>query len=373
MEDCKHILQVTYSLKAAGIETFAVNLYKAIDKSRLQFDFVSYYDRNCKEFYDDVVRQMGGTVYKLGFAERRKILNNIRIRFRLYKCIKANNYKIVHVHGSSGIAVLEVIIAKLAGAGRIIIHSHSSNVANNAGFGRLQKLFTFLAKPFWGVFCSDFFACSDKAAEWLYSKKQRKKTIIIPNGIFTEAFLPDKNNYHTWRQQYGIADDVPLIGHVGSFTAPKNHPYIVKIFEAVRALDPAARFVLVGNGPYRSEIEKKVMHGNLSGCVIFTGISNKAAEWINACNVLILPSYYEGLPVVCVEAQYTGTPIIVSDVVTRDVAISDDIYYLDIKESPSVWAEKILSLKKEFRRTVKSDNFNIKSTAAKLEAFYLRS
>lgn len=374
MKNSKHILQITYSLKAAGIETFVVNLYRAIDREKIQFDFVSYYDGGHKEFYDKAVQEMGGKIYKLGYPQRRKIINNIKIRVRLYKCIKNNGYEIVHVHGSSGVAILEVMIAKLAGARKVIIQSHSSDISHDASFGRLQKCLTFLARPLWGIFCDHFFACSNNSARWLYTKKQCEKVVLIQNGIFTKRFFPSVEQYHEWREKHGIDSKELLVGHVGSFTPAKNHSYIVEIFKSLHGLCSESRLVLLGDGPYRDKIKKQISENELDESVLFTGVSEEVAQWMNACDVLIFPSLYEGLPLVCVEAQYVATPIIVSNTVTREVAISDKIYYLDINESPSVWAEKILSIKtKTFQRDLYTNKFDIESVASRMEKFYMES
>lgn len=352
------VLQLTYSLKAAGIETFVVNMYKAIDRTRVQFDFVSYFPPSKEEFYDTTVKSLGGKIYKLGYFQRGKIIPNLKTRLNLYHCIKQNGYQLVHIHASSGVSILDAIIAKLAGAKEIAVHSHNSNINQKARYGKIVYLLTKIAQHLWPLCCTDFFACSETAGKWLFSKST--KFSIVCNGVDKEKFSPNKVAAIEWKKAHDIQDNALVIGQVASFTAAKNHTFSLEVFSLVKKNNGNAIMVFIGDGPLRKKIELQVGRLHLEDSVIFTGVTDKVSDWMNACDVLILPSLYEGLPVTCVEAQYAGTPIFVSDRVTREVEVSNEIFFFSIDEGADKWAEELIHVPKKYYKTnIQNTKFDI--------------
>jgi glycosyltransferase involved in cell wall biosynthesis len=365
----KRVLQVTYSLKAAGIETFVVNIHKNINRKEYQFDYATYFPPEKEEFYDSEVRRLGGKIYKLGYKQRGKIASNIKTRINLYKCIKRNKYETVHIHGSNGLAILEVLAAKLAGCQHIIIHSHNSNISNNGKFSKLIRLITKICRPIWKCLCDELLACSNEAANWLYGNN--KNVLLIPNGIDTERFCVQKEAGIIWRKENNISENDLLIGQVASFSDAKNHEFSVKLLTELIKENSNTKMVFVGDGPKRKKIEDFAKKIRVYDKIIFNGISANVEIIMNACDVLILPSLYEGLPVVCVEAQYCGVPIIVSDIVTRDVNISDNIYYVPL-DNPRNWKNLIMELKgKAHNCDIENDKFDIRNVVGILSELYV--
>lgn len=365
------VLQLTYSLKAAGIETFVVNLYKNIDRNKIQFDFVSYFEKEKKEFYDDTVEVLGAKVFKLGY-KKRSIMTNLLTRKNLYYCIKKNHYDIIHIHGSTGISLLDAAIAKLAGVKRIIIHSHNSSVSSKAKLYHVQMIMTWIARKMWRFFATDYLACSKEAALWLFGKAIQGNVKIIENGIDDRRFRPDPELNKKWRAENHISYDTLLIGHVGGFIVAKNHFYVLDIFHNVYQKDKDARFILIGDGPKRSEIQNKIAELGMENVIYMVGITDKVYEWMNCCDCLVLPSLYEGLPLVAIESQFCGTPIIVSDNISDEVKISDILYFRSNKAEADIWASQIIQLgRKRYVSSGCLERYKISDVAKQMQAFYL--
>jgi glycosyltransferase involved in cell wall biosynthesis len=359
---------VTYSLKAAGIETFVVNVHKMINREEFQFDYVSYFPPEKEEFYDSDVKKLGGKIYKLGYQKRGRILPNIKARINLYRCIKQNRYEIVHIHGSSGFAILEVLAARAAGCGHIIIHSHNSNISKQAKFGNAIRLLTKICRPLWKYLCKELLACSTEAAKWLYGATA--EVLLIPNGVDTERFCVRQEDGSRWRSAHNIDGKGLLIGQIARFTVVKNHAFSLQIFREIHKEDPAAKLVFVGEGPMRGAIEAMAKEMGIYENILFYGVTSEVELIMNACDVLLLPSLYEGLPVVCVEAQYCGVPVIVSDAVTRDVNISDNIHYIPLGNSGE-WKSLIMELKRKSHKcSIRDDRFDIRNIVGVLGGLY---
>jgi len=350
-----------------GIQTLIVNILKNINKNEIQIDFLILDDGN-KYILEDDLREKGYNVYKL---------NNIWIRkpTDYYKYAKAldsffskhHDYKVVHLHGSSkNYMVLKY--AKKYNIPMRIAHSH------NIGFqtkSRLKTIVGDLLKNKLKKYATDYFACSKKAGEWLFGKKD---VTIINNGINIDEFTFNKKIREEYRDKLGICKNELLFGHVGRFTNQKNHLFLIDIFKEIHSNNQKAKLLLVGSGELEEEIKNKVSNYELTEAVIFAGFQTNVSDYFQAMDVFLFPSKYEGLGIVLLEAQAAFLPCFASkDVVPNDVKITELVSFISLNETPKEWA-KIISSSNLNRRNCTKDilkhEYSIKQTTDYLTKIY---
>lgn len=281
----------------------------------------------------------------------------------IYKYLKRNKTDIVHVHGNSGVCAIELMIAKLCGVKKRVMHSHNTTCDHTTVH--------MLLKPLLNVLCTDKCACGMAAGKWLYYKK----FVVVPNSFDTKHFEYDQIKRDKVRETLGIKDEV-VICHVGLFNYQKNHPYLIEIYNEYAENHPASKLLLVGEGEDKERIEGLASKSKYGGNIIFYGKSTDASEIYSAADVFILPSRFEGLPLVLLEAQISGLPCLVSDKVTREAYLGGDVEWLSILDDPRKWSEKIhvMPLKKrnsfinEHIREV--SKYEIRNTVEILEDIY---
>ena len=239
------VLQVMPAMDAGGMETFVMNVYRTIDRDKVQFDFLYHYDKPC--FFDDEICTLGGNIYKMTVRQDNNLPRYLRELRELFAAHP--EWRIIHGH-YSGFGMFYNPVARRAGIPVRVGHSHNTAYEPNL-VGRLDKL---MSSRF-NAGLTDRFACSQKAGEMLFGKSP---FTVLPNGIDTARFAArDPQRRALLRGELGVADNEILFGHVGRFSAQKNHPGLLKIFAAVRARLPKARLVLLGGGEpgYIEEIQ----------------------------------------------------------------------------------------------------------------------
>lgn len=250
----------------------------------------------------------------------------------LWKELKKNQYDIVHVHGSSSMMALEMTIAKISGVKIIIAHSHNSSCPNI----RIHKILN----PYFKKIYSKALACGELAGNWLYGEKQFE---VLPNGFHTDKFVFDTEEREQIRMELHIEDKL-VIGHIGRFNEQKNQPYLLQFFEQLAKRKDNVILLLVGTGPDLEKTKALVNKHPFRSQIILYGVTKNTRALYSAMDVFALPSKYEGLPVVLLEAQINGLPCIVSDKVTREVDFGN-IIWESIDIAPEVWAKRILTIK----------------------------
>ena len=370
MNEIKRVLHVLGSMNKGGQETFIMNVYRNIDREKVQFDFLI----NCstkRDDYEDEIIDLGGKIYRIPGRSSNylKHLKELREFFNTNK-----QYSIVHQHTDSNVGISSIISAKKHNINKIIYHSHSSKSLRKGVFSRL---FEFIYKPRIKKYATDYFACSDLAAEHLFGKYIDKTKIkIINNAIETEKFAYDENIREVKRKELGIEHKF-VIGHVGRFFKVKNHAFLIDIFAEIHKQNSDAALLLVGEGKLQKEIEDKVDKLDLKDSVIFTGIRSDVNELLQAMDIFLLPSLWEGLPVVGVEAQASGLPCIISDNITKQAKITDLVEYISLEKSPLYWAERALYYhgytRQNMHDEMKKAGFDIKDLAHWFEEFYLET
>jgi glycosyltransferase EpsF len=288
----------------------------------------------------------------------------------LKKRFKEEQYQIVHSNMNT-LSVFSLYAAWRAGVPVRINHNHST-----AGKGETKRnIFKYILRPFAKCFATEYLACSQYAGEWLFGRKSMKngQVKVFNNAIPTEDYKYNQEVRKQVRKKLGLEDKF-VIGHVGRFCYQKNHEFLIDIFEDVHKREGNAVLLLVGIGELFAHIKEKVYEKGLDDVVMFLGARNDVNELYQAMDIFVLPSYYEGLPVVGVEAQSSGLPMICSNIIAQEVKATTCVQFLSLSDSLDIWSEKILSYK-NFRRMdtsgeVRTAGFDIKLEAGKLESFY---
>lgn len=341
-----------------------MNLYRNIDRTRLQFDFIIDHTEDCT--YGAEIEALGGKIYVLPTFK----LKNLLIYKKAWKDFFRQHpeYEIIHGHVRST-ASIYLGIAKKYGL-VTIAHSHSTS----SGYGIQALIKNFL--QYFIRYKADFLlACSKGSGEWLYGKKacNRDNFMIVNNAINTSKFAFNIDARNRVRNEFNLESKL-VIGHVGRFIAAKNHSFLIDIFKAVHDKNTDTVLLLVGDGELRHAAEERVKELGLSDSVIFTGTRNDTPDLLQAMDVFLFPSIYEGLPVTLIEAQASGLPCIISDSITSEVCVTPIIKYVSLTKLPSQWAEIVISAERGERggmeHYLKNSGYDIEDSALKLSTFY---
>ena len=364
MQEPLRILHVVTSMNRAGLETMLMNYYRAIDRSKIQFDFLVHRDKEGD--YDNEIKPMGGRIYHLPSISFAHLIDYNKKACDFF--VNHPEYSIVHSHLDS-LSALPLAAAKKANISTRIAHSHTSNFDSG-----LKKPIRNMTKRLIPKYATDFFGCSDEAIEFMFGKRAAKNGIVINNAIDTSKFTFNKKTRKKIRKEFSLSDSNFVIGHVGRFNYPKNHEFIVSVFNELLKEEPSAKLILVGDGENKSTIEKQISDLGISKSVIMTGIRNDIHDIMQAMDVFLMPSRYEGLPVVSIEAQASGLPCVFSDVVTAGLDITGNCRFISLKLNAKEWAEVILDFKGYTRcdtsRNIEIAGYNSHSEASKLKDYY---
>lgn len=360
------ILHVLGRLDIGGAETMIMNLYRNIDRTKVQFDFVVH-TKN-KGDYEDEVRALGGRIYSVpsytvkNHSKYKKVWNDF---FHEHK-----EYKIIHGHVRSTAS----IYLKIANKYGLLTIAHSHNTSSGKGLSAFVK--NTLQYPIRNT--ADYlFACSEFAGNWLFGESAYKRPnfFLLKNAIDVEQFIYNEEVRNDKRKELNLEGKF-VIGNVARFHPQKNHTFLIDVFKKVHDKNKNTALMLVGRGSLQPQIKEKVDSLGLKDNVIFTGVRSDIPDLLQAMDVFFMPSLYEGLPVTLVEAQASGLKCIVSDTITSEVSVTDLVNYTSLDESPDYWAESILSVnndlgRKDMRGEIVASGYDIKESARWLEYFYL--
>lgn len=360
------IAQIIGKWLGGGVEAVVMNYYRHIDRSKIQFDFIC--DEDSTNIPYDEIEKLGGRVILI--SPYQKINKYIK---ELTRVLKEGNYKIVHSHINT-LSVFPLYCAKKARVPVRIAHSHSTT--NKAEWKK--NLMKQALRPFSKSFATDYFCCSELAGRWLFGNKvyDEGKVYLLNNAIDLSKFAYDEKVRKVKRKELGISGDTLVIGHIGRFVAQKNHTFLIDIFDEVHKKNNNSVLLLAGQGPLMEDIKNKVTELNLDNCVRFLGQRSDADELYQAMDVLLLPSLYEGLPVVGIEAQAVGLLCVLSSNMTKETRILDSTIFLGLSESSVKWSNTIIESFKKYKRNssmneLTKKGFNISNEAKELEDKYL--
>lgn len=355
------VLQIIGSMNLGGAENFLMNVYRKIDRTKVQFDFVVHK----QGVFDDEIKKLGGEIYYIKPLQK---VGPIKYKKELKGIFDSKKYRIVH----SQIDQVSGFILKVAyqcGIPVRIAHSHSSKNSNSF-VGKIYK--SYLQKKI-NKYSTKRYACSDKAGKWLYKRADFE---VINNGIDINKFVFNANERKKMRKQYNIDDSTLVIGHVGRFMDAKNHEYLIDIFNDYnKNVNANSALLLIGSGELKEKIILKVNKLNLNKNVIFLEGLTDVYRYYNMMDIFVFPSIYEGLPLTLIEAQVNGLKCLISKNVTSQCQITNKCEFLDINQSSQIWANKITKSENRIinKNSKKILSFNSQNIANKLCEFYVKN
>jgi len=311
----------TAFVNTGGLASVMLNYWRMMDKNGLSFDFASTND--IEDLLCEEISKEGSHYYQL--PPRKNVVNYFN---KLRKICKG--YDVIHVHANSATSIIELLAAKLAGVPKRIHHNHNSRTSHPS----LNKLL----HPLFVHSFTDAVACSDEAGEWLFGKGNY---VILPNAIDINKFKYNPEQRGIIRQEFGIKDDEFVVGHIGKFVDAKNHEFLINVFENFHSTHPQSKLLLVGDGTLRPQIEKWVDASGCADVIILAGLRSDIFAIVQAFDVFVFPSIYEGLPLSVLEAQSSGLPCIISKNVSEAVNIGLDVIMKDLSDGAVSWSEAI--------------------------------
>lgn len=363
------ILHVFHGMDCGGAENMVMNLYRKIDRSRIQFDFLVHTEKKC--FFDDEINKLGGRIFRVSYfngfniREYRDDLNSF--------FIKHKEFSVVHGHLGS-CASIYLNVAKKYGC-YTIAHSHSSKPSNISIKNIAYRLSTYKVRR-----VADFFmGCSLKAGEYRYGKKIVKsdRFKVLNNAIDTNLYVYNGEIRKKIREKLEISPETILIGHVGRFTYAKNHDFLLAVFEKLAKKTSNTKLLLVGDGELRANIEKTIETYKIKERVILTGVVNNVSEYLQAMDVFVFPSRYEGLPVSVIEAQAADLPCFISEAITDEVILTNRVktFPIDV-DSTKTWVDalekvSVRAAAVDRHEDIIKSNYDIGMTVKWLEHFYM--
>lgn len=331
MSEPLRVAQIMGKMNRGGVEAVVMNYYRAMDKTKVQFDF--FVDSDSEFPQREELEQAGAGVFMLPPYSRMWAWQK-----QLTEQLRRGRYSIVHAHINT-MNVFPMLCAWRAGVPVRICHNHSTA---HPGEGK-KTVLKYLLRPFNRLFATHWFACGRKAAEWMYGRQavEHNRVVVLPNAIDTTRFAFDEAQRVQIREQLEIEPDVLVLGHVGRFCYQKNHRFLIEIFAELHQMTKS-RLLLIGEGELTQSIRDLVHQKGLEKEVIFLGGKQDTAPYYNAMDAFCLPSFYEGLPVVAIEAQCSGLPCLLSDEVTEEAVLTDRAERFPLENSALQWAQWIV-------------------------------
>lgn len=335
----KRILHIVSTMDRGGAETIIMNIYRNLDKEKIQFDFVTH--SNKKEDFEDEIIRLGGRIFKIPSLGNVGPFSYLK---KLTKIMFAHPYQAVHAHTDYQ-AGFPTLAARVAGIKIRICHSHSNNwpkenrYKERVTFKSLQILMAISANRYCG--------CSTEAVEFMFGKHivENKKATILKNGIHISEFTnADKNSKSNVFKEFDLRDDVKIIGHVGTFSDSKNHLFILHFFKALLKKDKRFMVFLIGEGPLKFEIEQKAEALGIKDRIRFLGVREDIPRLMKAFDVFLFPSLFEGFGIATLEAQGSGTPCIISDAVPKSTDMGIGLAsFLSLEEPLDNWCKETIN------------------------------
>ena len=360
------VLHVVSNMDRCGMQSMIMNYYRHIDRNLFQFDFLCHYE---KGDYEEEIIALGGRIFRIANPD---LLHPWRYSRDLKKFYRSHpEFTIVHSHldKRSGIILRE---AQVCGVPIRIAHSHSTK--NPPGI--LKNLYKTYASIFLERVSNRKVACCRESGIWLFGSAcvEHDQVRLIPNAIDTERFAFNTETRKLMRNRLGIPDETLVMVHVGSFTYPKNHQFIIEMAESLIKKGEKILFILIGEGPLRNDIVSSISEKKLSSLFLCTGIREDIADILQASDLFVMPSHYEGFPLTMVEAQASGLPCLVSDRITRKADLTGLVEYLSIDQGVELWVDRIGTSLQRTRRSeserIREAGFSITHAAGMLEELY---
>lgn len=351
------VLHILHRLDMGGTENFIMNIYRNMDRSKVQFDFLVH----GTSVFDSEVKELGGKIYYLsGYVNK---LGITKYKKELKRFIKEHHYKIVHSHVDQTSGLIVPVVKKNSDA-VTVTHSHSINNSNNF----LVKIYKKWLQVKLNKYSDIKLACSYEAGKWLYGKNN---FTVINNAIDTKKFAFDESIRRKIREELKIKDNEFVIGHVGRFEKVKNHRFLIHIFQEYQKVNRNSKLMLIGNGSLQNDIKEYVKEQQLENKVLFLGVKTDANLYYNAMDLFVFPSINEGLGIVAIEAQANGLYVVASNKIPTQTKVTNNISFLDIADNEK-WISQIEQIHKEnINRVIEiRKEYNIDNTVEKIVKIY---
>lgn len=361
----KNILVYGMTENSGGVESVIMNYYNFVNKNKIHFDFI------CNTgyiAYEDELIACGSKIYKL--PSRKK--HPFKFYKQLKNILKSNNYDAIWINVCSlgNIALTYLKMAKKSGVKIRIIHSH-----NSQNIDSVIRLFMHkLGRLAVGKYATDFWSCSQEASDWFYKNKIQKsgKHKIIHNAIDIDKYKFDENTRNKYRKEFNLENNI-VIGHVGRFHFQKNHQFVIEVFRKIKDRRSDAKLLLVGKGKDEQKIKNLVDSEGLTNDIIFLGMRKDIPEILQAIDIFLFPSLFEGLSVSLLEAQAAGLDVYSADTVSPKSKVSQRFHFISLKQTCEQWANIIInSYDSDYNRLknveeMESSEYNIKEQAKLFE------
>ena len=361
------IAQIVGKAKNGGVESFILNRYQYIDKTKIQYDCIIDEDSTCYTFQDKII-SLGGRIIVV--PPYQKLIANQKA---LYKIFTENKYPAVYSHLNT-LSVFPLFTAWLAGIPVRIAHSHSTAGKGRGEFKR--NIMKYILRPFAKIFPTDLCASSNFAGEWMFGKRTMRtgRVSIWSTAIDIERFAYNEESRREIRGRFNLEGKF-VVGHAGRFVSQKNHDFLLDVFYELHKLRSDSVLFLVGDGPLFNKFRDKVKALGLEDGVIFAGSVSDIEKYYNAMDVFLLPSLYEGMPAVGSEVQVSGLPFLCSDRVTPETKFCDNLKFMSLNQSASEWAQEALRIsdghvRRDMTEIARNAGFDVRTQAAKMTQWY---
>lgn len=363
------ILHILHSMNRGGAEAMLMNYYRNIDRSRVQFDFLLTEQNRC--LFEEEIESLGGKVYRIPLLRMNNPMSYISGVKKFL--LEHPEYKIVHSHTSSKSAV-PLWVAKRCGVPVRIAHSHNNK--SESGFSGMVR--NLLKLPLKNV-ATDFFACGEEAAKWLYGVEMWKmgKVNIWANAIPVDQYLYNVEQRNFVREELKINEKSFVLGMVSRFSGQKNHLFALDLVKTLKDCGEDVKLLLVGDGDLKNAILNKAKELEIEKELVMTGVVDDVCRYLQVIDVVLMPSFNEGLPVSLVEAQANGLSCVVSDKVPQEADVTGNVTYLPLEvdtwvECLSLNRERYMIRDEQAPQKVKSAGYDIKEASKKLEEWYVK-
>ena len=331
----KRVLIVGMSPEAGGIETFLLNVLQHFDKRLMCFDVLTACPR-CA--YETELKKMGVRVFHAARRGKKPIQSYLDKRRFFIK--RGYLYDAVWLHLSSASDLSAINLAKRYTSARIICHSHSVSFESKGGLVRSAHMVLHrLNQKKLAALCDVCIAVTKEAGEWLYGSIG-ERLVVLPNGVDTEAFRFDEGVRRAARQSLGQNDNI-AVGHVGRLVPVKNQRFLIDVFASFYAVHKNAVLLIAGTGELEEDLRAYAARIGVKENVRFLGFRSDVSALLQAFDVFLLPSMFEGFPIVLAEAQAAALPCVVSDTIAKEVAVTQFVRFCSIQESPAAWVAQI--------------------------------
>lgn len=355
------VLQVVTLMNRGGLESMLMNYYRNIDRSKVQFDFLVH--RKGEHDFTNEIFSLGGKIYTVppvNPLNTNGYLHEINNFFKQH-----SEYRIVHSH-LDALSTYPLKYAQKHGVPIRISHSHNTSQEKN-----LKYIIKVYSRSQIKKYTTHLFSCGKDAGKWLFGKSDFQ---ILNNAIDAKKFSYNPDLSYETKQSLGINGKF-VIGHVGRFNKQKNHEFLIDIFEKIYEKEKNSILLLIGVGDLEEKIRKRVENLGLTSVVKFLGLRSDIPDLLQAVDVFVFPSLFEGLPVTLVEAQASGLPCVISDTISNEVEITPNIKFVSLGKGADSWSNHILDFNTHTRKnmydTIRENGFDIETNVRWLENLYL--